>query len=158
MTNLIYLPLPTNRVRALQKGGPDAHGNVPEIHISDGNGVPCRHCLSDVPKGEKYLILSYKPFEEDQPYAEQGPIFLHARECDAYDKHTALPKLYETRAGMLLRGYDKTDRIIYGTGQTVAPYEIKNAAERLLARDDVSYIHARSPTNNCFHFRIEIDE
>lgn len=158
MTNLIYLPLPTDRVRALQRGGLDAHGNKPEIHVSDGNGVPCRHCLSDVPKGEEYLILSYKPFDEDQPYAEQGPIFLHARECQAYDSQSKLPKLYETRAGMLLRGYDRTNRIVYGTGQTATPKDIKEVAERLLSREDIKYIHARSPTNNCFHFRIEFDD
>jgi hypothetical protein len=157
MTNLIYLPLPTDRVRALQRGGPDAHGNVPEIHVSDGNGVPCRHCLKDVPKGEEYLILSYKPFEEDQPYAEQGPIFLHARECEAYDNQHELPKLYERRAGMLLRGYDSTNRIVYGTGLTARPKEIKEAAEQLLAREDIAYVHARSPTNNCYHFRIEFE-
>lgn len=156
MTNLIYRALPTDKVRDLQRGGPDAHGNVPEIHISDGKGVPCRHCLTDVDLGEEYLILSYKPFEEDQPYAEQGPIFLHARECAPYSDQNRLPDLYEERAGMLLRGYDNTNRIVYGTGQTVTPRDIETAARQLLSREDIAYVHARSPTNNCFHFRIEI--
>jgi hypothetical protein len=156
MPNLIYIPLPTERVRGLQRGGPDAHGNLPEIHVSDGNGAPCRHCLADVAKGEEYLILSYKPFKEDQPYAEQGPIFLHARECEAYANPTELPELYRTRTGMLLRGYDRTNRIVYGTGQTATPKEINDVAARLLAREDISFVHARSPTNNCFHFRIEL--
>ena len=44
---LRYVALPTDKVRALQRGGPDAYGMVPEKRISDGDGVPCRHCLQN---------------------------------------------------------------------------------------------------------------
>ena len=37
--------LPTDEVRALQAGGPDAYGTAPERVISTGAGNPCRHCL-----------------------------------------------------------------------------------------------------------------
>ncbi len=47
-----YVALPTDRVRALQAGGPDAYGMTPERRISDGDGVPCRHCLQNVRAGE----------------------------------------------------------------------------------------------------------
>ena len=50
--------LPTDAVRALQAGGPDAYGNAPERRISNGNGVPCRHCLKYVAEGEPYLIVA----------------------------------------------------------------------------------------------------
>ncbi|TIP44169.1 MAG: DUF1203 domain-containing protein, partial [Mesorhizobium sp.] len=43
-----FKALPTEAVRALQRGGPDAYGHVPEHRISDGDGVPCRHCLKNV--------------------------------------------------------------------------------------------------------------
>ena len=74
--------LPTDSVRALQCDGADAYGLVPERKVSDGDGVPCRHCLEGVAAGEDYLILAYRPFPALQPYAETGPIFLHARECE----------------------------------------------------------------------------
>ena len=76
---LRYVALPTEDVRALQRGGPDAYGMVPERRVSDGDGVPCRHCLKNVAAGKDYLILAYRPFPELQPYAETGPIFLLRR-------------------------------------------------------------------------------
>ncbi|TIN49828.1 MAG: DUF1203 domain-containing protein, partial [Mesorhizobium sp.] len=36
-----FKALPTEAVRALQRGGPDAYGHTPERRISDGDGVPC---------------------------------------------------------------------------------------------------------------------
>ena len=66
--------------------GPDAHGQKPEKQISDGDGVPCRHCLTRVAKGEPYLVLAYRPFPRDQPYAETGPIFLHAEPCPRFEE------------------------------------------------------------------------
>ena len=47
----------TDTVRQFQAGGVDANGQVPERHISDGNGVPCRHCLTGVAEGEPYRGL-----------------------------------------------------------------------------------------------------
>ena len=39
-----YVALPTDEVRALQAGAPDAYGMTPERRTSDGDGVPalCR--------------------------------------------------------------------------------------------------------------------
>ncbi|MCF8467893.1 MAG: DUF1203 domain-containing protein [Sneathiella sp.] len=155
MTRLSYIPLPTDQVRALQNGGLDAHGNTPERQISDGGGNPCRHCLSEIAAGDEFLVLSYRPFASGQPYAEQGPIFLHAKECAAYDRTDALPDMYSGRDGILLRGYSRHDRIVYGTGQTASPAKIEAAARAILATKGVAYVHARSATNNCYQFRIE---
>ena len=71
-----FSALPTEQVRRLQRGGPDAYALPPERKLSDGDGVPCRHCLQNVPAGKSYLVLAYRPFPALQPYAETGPIFL----------------------------------------------------------------------------------
>jgi len=73
-----FKALPSEQVRTLQRGGPDAYGQTPELRISDGDAMPCRHCLKNIAAGDAYLILAYRPFPELQPYAETGPIFLHA--------------------------------------------------------------------------------
>ncbi len=155
MISLNYKPLPTNNVRNLQNGEKDEHGHLPEKYISDGSGVPCRHCLDDVEKGDEYLILSYKPFESNQPFAEQGPIFLHAKQCEAYSKTNKLPKMYDPENQILLRGYSNEERIVYGTGQVVKNKDIEKTAQEIFATEGVKYIHARSATNNCFQYRIE---
>ena len=91
-----FKALPTEDVRALQRGGPDAYGHTPERGISDGDGVPCRHCLKNVAAGDAYLILAYRPFPDLQPYAETGPIFLHAEECERAPEAEALPEMLES--------------------------------------------------------------
>src|SRR5690349_14713046 len=71
-----FVAMPTEVARAFQQGAPDANGQPPERHLSDGDGVPCRHCLTTVAAGDPYLLLAYRPFSTLQPYAECGPIFL----------------------------------------------------------------------------------
>jgi hypothetical protein len=155
--SIIFQALPTKAVRVLQQGGPDAYGMKPERRISDGDGVPCRHCLTNVAAGEGYLILAYRPFPALQPYAETGPIFLHAEECPRAAEVAELPELFTRTRDYILRGYSADDRIVYGTGAVTPTPEILDRAEMLLERPDVAYVHMRSAKNNCYQCRIELD-
>lgn len=56
---------------------------------------------------------------------------------------------------MLIRGYDRADRIVYGTGQAVATGDLIATASDLLSRERIAYIHVRSATSTCFQCRIE---
>ena len=47
------------------------------------------------------------------------------------------------------------DVYIYGTGKVVDMRDIETEAVRLFEHPAVEFIHVRSPTNNCYHFRIE---
>lgn len=153
--SLKFIPLATGEVRALQAGGCDANGHVPERHISPGGGMPCRHCLADIAEGDAYLILAHRPFPQAQPYAELGPIFLHADACEPYTANGTLPPRYRGVPQILIKGYRTDDRIYYGTGQIIAPADLEEIAEDLFSDPEVAYIHARSATNNCYQFRIE---
>lgn len=155
---ILFQALPTDAVKALQHGAPDAYGMTPERKISDGVGVPCRHCLTNVAAGEPYLVLAYRPFPELQPYAETGPIFLHAQECPRAAETGELPELFAKTKDYILRGYSADDRIVYGTGAVTLTPEIVGWAAMLLQRPDVAYVHMRSAKNNCYQCRIERDE
>jgi hypothetical protein len=152
---LHFSGMPSNLAAAYRAGAPDANGQLPERRISDGDGVPCRHCLRLVEKDEPFLTLAYRPFPEPQPYAEVGPIFIHAQECEAYAHHNLLPERERTGTGRILRGYGTDNRIVYGTGIVVKNEDIEKKAEAILAREDVDYVHMRSATNNCFTLRID---
>lgn len=152
--SIIFKALPTETVRALQQGGPDAYGNTPERKVSDGDGVPCRHCLKNVAAGAPYLVLACRPFPELQPYAETGPIFLHVEACEQAGESGILPEMLES-SDYIVRGYDADDRIVYGTGGVVATDGIADRSRALFKRDDVAYIHVRSARNNCYQCRIE---
>lgn len=101
---LNYVAMPVGEAERLRQGGPDAYGDQPERRISDGDGVPCRHCLRNVDEGQPYLVLAYRPFSSVQAYAETGPIFMHAENCAIHDGD-ALPPILASSKSYLLRGY-----------------------------------------------------
>jgi hypothetical protein len=149
-----FLALSTAAVHAVQAGGPDANGQPPERHVSDGDGNPCRHCLTEIAVGEPMLVLAWRPFPAPQPYAELGPIFLHARACSRWEGQ-GVPTMFLAWDRLLVRGYGRDNRIVYGTGQVVATAELAAVAGMLLERPEIAYLHARSVRNNCYQCRIE---
>lgn len=155
MPDIVFKAMPTADARFYQSGGTDAYGLTPETRISDGDGVPCRHCLRDVAKGEAYLTLAYRPFPELQPYAETGPIFLHAETCARAADAAEVPPMLAKRKTHLIKGYGADDRIVYGTGQIVASADLAEAAAGILERSNVAYVHVRSSVNNCYTCRID---
>ena len=155
MTNPHFEAMPTDIVRALQSGAPDANGMPPERFVSDGSGIPCRHCLSDVAAGDPALVFAYCPFPERQPYAEIGPVFLHAEGCDRYDPAAGVPPMILARHELVMRGYDADDRIVEGSGQVVRTSEVDMAATALLDQPEVAYVHTRCAWNTCYQCRID---
>lgn len=152
-----FTALPTSVVQAYRAGSPDAFGNAAERTTSDGFGNPCRHCLCNIPKGAAMLVLAHKPFEGTHPYAEVGPIFLCADECQR-GGGTDQPDILATSADYLIKGYSDRDRIIYGTGAIVPTSEMAARLDDIFADPDVAYIHIRSARNNCYQARVDRDD
>jgi len=99
------------------------------------------------------LIVAARPFSRLQPYAETGPIFLCAEDCAPYAGGTMRPVLAR-RTECLLKAYDETQRIIYGTGRITPMHEVEAYCETLLSDAKVAFVDARSATNTCFTLRI----
>ncbi len=154
MNEIRFTALSSETVRGYRAGQPDAYGLVPEQRVS-GGGAPCRHCLRDIEAGEPLLTLAHRPFPKNQPYAETGPIFLHAEACERYPESAQIPGMFLKRPALLIRGYDHDDRIVYGTGSAAATATIDEAARELLKRADVAYVHLRSATTSCFQCRVD---
>jgi hypothetical protein len=155
MDRLTFFAIDTEATRAIQRGGPDAYGQLPVRAISDGDGMPCRHCMKNIEAGENYLILAWRPFASHQPFAETGPIFLHARECEVMEPGQQVPEILHQSPRYLLRGYGSDDRIVYGSGQIVPQPDIEAYAHALFQNPAIAYVHVRSATNNCYQARIE---
>lgn len=155
MADLRFIALPTEAVHTVQAGAADANGQPPERHISDGLGNPCRHCLTDIVEGAPFLILAWRPFGAAQPYAETGPIFLHAESCERYAEADGMPDMFRERDRFLVRGYGDDDRIVYGSGQITMSADLTQAAATLLDRREIAYLHVRSGSYNCYQCRIE---
>lgn len=155
MTDIRFTAMPTATAEQYRGGVPDSYGLAPEREIAAGSGLPCRHCLAEINEGEAYLVLAYRPFPSLQPYAETGPIFLHAEACEPFDGSDTLPEILTTSPDYILRGYGHDDRIVYGTGAVTLKDNIETRAAELLARDDIAYVHVRSARNNCYQCRID---
>ncbi|WP_299550792.1 DUF1203 domain-containing protein [uncultured Tateyamaria sp.] len=150
-----FKALPTDIVAGWRVGQPDANGQLPERAISDGNGNRCRHCLCLIPKDAPFLIVAHRPFENLHAYAEVGPLFVCAAQCPRHQDDGTLPQAMTTSRDYLIKGYSVDERIIYGTGQIVAPRDMIPAARALFQRSDVAFIHVRSSRNNCYQVRID---
>lgn len=152
---ITYSGMPTSEAEKLWSGGRDAYDRAPERRTSETGGEPCRHCLGEVGKGEDFLVLAYRPFPHLQPYAETGPVFLHAKACPAHQQGAMPERVRRGEGQSILRGYGADDRIVYGTGTVVSVPAIEATAEAILGRDEVAYVHMRSATNNCYTLRID---
>ncbi|MEJ6398621.1 DUF1203 domain-containing protein [Yoonia sp. 208BN28-4] len=150
---IAFLPYDQETVDHLRAGGGDAYCNPAERAVSDGQGMPCRSCLQDIPAGADMLICAARPFPDPQPYAETGPIFLCADACQPYDGGD-LPPVLTTSPDYLLKGYSADHRIVYGTGQVTDSAAIVAYAQDLLAQDGIAFVDVRSARNNCFQTRI----
>ena len=150
----VFNGMPIETAESYRTGSPDAYGNAPERHVSDGD-APCRCCLRPVPKGEEMLILAYRPFSALQPYAETGPVFLGAS-SGPEGRSGGAPGVPEclTSPDYLLKGYSAEERIVYGTGRITPLEEVETYADALLRRSDVAFVDLRSARNNCWQARL----
>lgn len=143
----------TEQAIRLRKLEPDANGQKPVEMISDGKSNPCRHCLGLIAKGDAMLLLAYRPFDELQPYAETGPVFLHKETCERYDSNM-MPAWFDHFDPAIIRGYCEAHYIRYDTGKTVPGKNLAIACQNILDDASVAYVHIRSKFN-CFQCRVD---
>lgn len=155
MSGLKIVAMPTEHARAFQAGAPDANGQAPEKHKSTGFGNPCRHCLKNIKAGDTMLILAYRPFDALQPYAEVGPVFLHADECERHEESAGIPDMFQHWGTLLVKGYGDNNRIQYHSFRHIPGTEMQAQCEEMLEDASVEYLHVRTSQYNCFQCRIE---
>lgn len=140
-------------VAHVRQGGGDANGQPALRTRAEGRGNPCRHCLQPIAEGDGMLVLAYRPFEALQPYAELGPIFLHADACPRYDSDR-LPTWFTHLQPALVRGYGPDHWIRYDTAHVVDGSALADTCETVLDDPGVAYVHVRSRFN-CFQCRVD---
>ena len=145
------VPLPTGIAdaarRALNAGAVD-HAL---ITVDTPESAPCRHCLRWAQPGERVILFPYAAIPSGQPYAETGPIFVHADECQRYCTTNEYPA--DFRNGRVFRAYDSKYNII--DAQIVNGSEPEVAIEGLFQNPDTTFVDARSATRGCFTFRVQ---
>lgn len=101
------------------------------------------------------LILAYRPFDALQPYAEVGPVFLHADECERHEESAGIPDMFQHWGTLLVKGYGDNNRIQYHSFRHIPGTEMQAQCEEMLEDASVEYLHVRTSQYNCFQCRIE---
>jgi hypothetical protein len=148
--------IPAADLRRIRESGRDDAGNPLRFSVTEGPGSPLRCCLREATSGERIALITYRPFTQDGPYAEVGPVFIHADECAGYESPHSYPEGFRNRR-QVFRPYDAAGNMVYDALALVDGDSAEETVERLFARPDVEFIHSRNPLPGCYMFRIARD-
>jgi hypothetical protein len=143
------LPAPTlDRIR---DRGIDDFGNPLVTSINqEAGGTPLRCCLQEAAVGEEVSLLAWCPAPKPGPYAETGPVFVHAGSCPGWSG-SGYPEGFRHRS-QLLRAYNEAGWAV--DNQLIQGQDAEVALQSLLTRPDVAYVHSRNPMAGCYMFAV----
>ena len=149
---LIFEPIPAGELRTIRAAGVDEAGNrlTPQAETEGGN--PLRCCLRETRPGERVLLLAYTPPGTAGPYAERGPVFVHADPCEGYTTPDRYPPELSHRQ-QVVRAYDHNGSIADGMFAENGDQALA-VIQQLLARPDVTLVHLRNVGYGCYNFAV----
>jgi len=144
-------PDPFRRLCGLSAAALAAEGVVGH-HVAPGAGAPDRVSMRDLAPGESALLLNYEHLPVDSPYRSRHAIFVAEGAETRYDARDEVPEVM-TRRIIALRGIDGRGHIVtadLAEGAAIAP-----AIRKMLAQEEVAYIHSHYAKYGCFAARID---
>ena len=107
--------LPGDDLARIRRRGMDDFGNPVTVMVVDSDGgTPLRCCLREARIGERITLIAYRPSKAGGPYAEVGPVIIHADACEGYAESDRYPDGFRHRQ-QLLRAYSADGRIVDAT-------------------------------------------
>ena len=130
----------------------DAFGNPVRPIVDESGGSPLRCCLRETTPSESIALIAVRPFPWPGPYAEVGPVFIHAATCGGYAEGHRYPQGFARRR-QLLRAYDHDHRICDAV-QAADGRQAERILSWLLSRPDVDFVHSRNVEWGCYMFTV----
>lgn len=122
------------------------------VRVDTKPGFPCRVSLEDAEPGEEVILLHHVHHDVGSPYRAAGPIFVRPGAATASPAAGEIPAMLRARP-QSIRAYDGDAMMV--AAEVVEGDELRRAIERLLARDEVAYLHLHSALPGCFNCRVE---
>lgn len=145
---LHYLPISTHLAARVRQTRKDDFGHDAVVYR---DAAPCRVCLRIGAVPENLLLLSYRPLDDCNPYAEVGPIFIHEDPCEPYSAFDAFPEDFVSRE-VVIRAYDREGRI--AAAMVAQPGLGADAAAEFLRNPEIAEVHVRHVSYTCYDFKI----
>jgi hypothetical protein len=151
ISNYRVVPLPSEIADAARRGAQAGASDHAVISVDSPTGYPCRHCLQWAQPGEQVVLFPYASIPSGRPYAESGPIFVHAEACPRYAATDEYPENF--RSHRVLRAYNSDNDMIDAV--VVSDDQPEEVIEKLLQNPETDFLQARSVTRGCYTFKIE---
>ncbi|MFC8076281.1 DUF1203 domain-containing protein [Streptomyces sp. NPDC057307] len=128
-------------------------------------GHPLRCCLRPSRVGERITLVTYAPLRrwaaetwaKPGAYDEQGPVFIHAEECEGPAADATGYPFARSGALRTVRRYDSEGRIVGGRLLEIpeaADEGFDEAFAEAFADPAVALVHVRAVEYGCFHFEV----
>ena len=128
-----------------------AHGA--KRYVADKKpGFPDRIEMRDGEPGETFLLLNHVCQPAETPYRATHAIFVREGATDTYNRVGEVPEVMRVRL-LSLRAYDAAGMML--DADVIDGIAIEPVIARLLANQDVSYIHVHNAKRGCYSGRIE---
>jgi len=145
--------IPDADLARIRGRGTDDFGNPVVVSVVDeAGGTPLRCCLREAVPGERVALIAYRPSHIGGPYAEVGPVFIHAEACGGYTAPDRYPEGFRHRQ-QVLRAYDAEGRIVDAVIAQDGD-EAESVCAALLSRPEIAYIHSRNVLYGCYMFTV----
>jgi hypothetical protein len=144
-TSVLLVPIDPSAANRLRAG-------ATVFNVADSSpGYPCRQCLNDAEVGEVLALVSYDPFSLESPYHSASPIYLHKDDCGEADVSTIPGQ--QLRRQLSVRAFDAHEMML--AGEVIDGVDLEDTAARLLASNDVAFVHVHNASRGCWALRIE---
>uniref|UniRef100_A0AAU2V9G2 DUF1203 domain-containing protein n=1 Tax=Streptomyces sp. NBC_00003 TaxID=2903608 RepID=A0AAU2V9G2_9ACTN len=161
----IYTARPIEPAVLKQLRDTDDAGRAPVPYIDEEGGDPLRCCLRPIRPGERVALVSYAPLRrwaaenwaKPGAYDEQGPVFIHAEECESPSGAADDYPFTQPGAIRVLRRYSGDGRILGGRLLEFpedAASAFDAALDEAFSDPEVALVHVRAVEYGCFQFEV----
>ena len=151
--------IPSRVLTEIRSAGRDQFGNELTPITDDEGGAPLRCCLRRSTPGEPVYLIAYSPSTRPGPYAEAGPVYVHASPSAGYPETYAYPAGYRDWPTMVFRPYRhhaglNCDAIAYDAIQMGEGPTAESLIGSIFTDPTIKFIHTRNVHAGCFMFAI----
>jgi Protein of unknown function (DUF1203) len=146
--------IPAAVLERIRAAGHDDFDNPLVPITDDAGGSPMRCCLQPSAPGDVVYLISYRPFTSPGPYAEVGPVFVHAESCPGYSAVDRYPDGYRDWPTMIFRPYRYDGAIAYDAIRMGDASTADALVAEMFADPEIEFVHTRNVYAGCYMFAI----